>query len=502
MVACLILLALRLSVPINLTAVDIGRHIKNGELILSGHSQVLYKNFYSFTYPDYSFINHHWLFGVIAYVVFQMGGFNGLAVSYIFLLVAAFFLAFDSARRLSSFNFALLLSGLSFLLLISRAEIRPEGVSVLFVALDFYLLQRYLQRSLGSRVLGIVIPVVQILWVNSHIFFFMGPLLIGVFLWQGGLAHENKQYVGFLRRLLLATILVNLINPSGFWGMLTPVSGIKHFGYELAENQSVFFMIKRMPQTIVYKYYLLTALLMAIGVLTALWRDRSKALPMVLLGVFITLAAFRAVRLIMPFGFLFIPLAAGYFAQFAKRRAVNLICGAVGGASIIFFMFVGGLHPQLGLMPRVNVSAEFFKQSGLKGPVFSNYDIGGYLIYHLQGQEKVFVDNRQEAFPPDFFHNVYIPMQEDESVWRQKQSQYGFNVIYFYRHDITPWGQDFLIKRIRDRQWAPVFVDDYAIIFVRRASIDQPVIDRYELPASLFRVVSNSNAGQLKRNLI
>ena len=175
LVACLILLALRLSVPINLTAVDIGRHIKNGELILSGHSQVLYKNFYSFTYPDYSFINHHWLFGVIAYVVFQMGGFNGLAVSYIFLLVAAFFLAFDSARRLSSFNFALLLSGLSFLLLISRAEIRPEGVSVLFVALDFYLLQRYLQRSLGSRVLGIVIPVVQILWVNSHIFFFMGP---------------------------------------------------------------------------------------------------------------------------------------------------------------------------------------------------------------------------------------------------------------------------------------------------------------------------------------
>ena len=34
--ACLVLLALYLAVPINLTAVDIGRHIKNGELILSG----------------------------------------------------------------------------------------------------------------------------------------------------------------------------------------------------------------------------------------------------------------------------------------------------------------------------------------------------------------------------------------------------------------------------------------------------------------------------------
>ena len=39
LLACLVLLALHLSVPINLTAVDIGRHIKNGELVLSGNSR-------------------------------------------------------------------------------------------------------------------------------------------------------------------------------------------------------------------------------------------------------------------------------------------------------------------------------------------------------------------------------------------------------------------------------------------------------------------------------
>ena len=66
-----------------MTAADIGRHIKNGELILNGNSQVLYKNFYSFTYPEYPFINHHWFFGVISYLVFRLSGFNGLSISYI-----------------------------------------------------------------------------------------------------------------------------------------------------------------------------------------------------------------------------------------------------------------------------------------------------------------------------------------------------------------------------------------------------------------------------------
>jgi hypothetical protein len=80
-------------------------------------------------------------------------------------------------------------------------------------------------------------------------------------------------------------------------------------------------------------------------------------------------------------------------------------------------------------------------------------------------------------------------MQEDLSVWRQAQAKYGFNVIYFYRHDMTPWGQDFLIARARDPQWAPVFVDDYTIIFARRESIDQGVIDRFELPKSMFKAV-------------
>ncbi|MBF0504744.1 MAG: hypothetical protein HQL14_06545 [Candidatus Omnitrophica bacterium] len=490
--ACLVLLAVHLSVPINLTAVDIGRHIKNGELILNGYQDVLYKNFYSFTYPEYPFINHHWLFGVIAYMAHRISGFVGLSVFYILLLVGAFLLAFDSARRFSGFYFSLFLSTASFLFLICRPEIRPEGFSVFFLALDFWLLQCFLERRAGSRVLFWIIPLVQVLWVNIHIFFFMGPLLVGIFLWQAGLKKEDKQCKAILGLLLWVVLFINLINPSGFEGMLTPLNGFKKFGYDLAENQTVLFMIKRFPNNIVYKYYLLVAFFMMAGIIIALWQRRFKAMPWAVLGAFTTIASFKAVRLIMPFGFLFIPLASYFWAPYIKKSVISFICAITTIAGIISCVVFMPWRPQIGLMPGVNVSAEFFKQSGLKGPVFSNYDIGGYLIYHLALKEKVFVDNRQEAFPYDFFRKVYIPMQEDPAVWKGAQNKYGFNVIYFYRHDITPWGQAFLIDRISDTQWAPVFADDYTVIFARRGSVDQGIIDRFELPMSMFRVVKNN----------
>jgi len=383
---------------------------------------------------------------------------------------------------------ALFFTVVGFILLMSRAEIRPEGCSVFFVALDFWLLQRYFQRSLRGLWILMGIPIVQIFWVNTHIFFFLGPLLVGLFLWQASLAGEGGERLGLLKRLLLLSVAVNLLNPSGIWGMLTPLNGFKKFGYDLAENQSVFFMIHRFGDVLIYKYYVLGAAVLILGMALALRRDGLKSMPMVALGVFITIATFKAVRLIMPFGFLFIPLAAYFFSPYIKNAAVNFSLVLAGIIGIILLVCFVPAHPYLGLSPKVNASAEFFKQSGLKGPIFSNYDIGGYLIYHLGPQEKVFVDNRQEAFPPDFFRKIYIPMQDDAKVWKEMSDQYGFNVIYFYRHDITPWGQSFLIDRVRDPQWAPVFVDDYTIIFSRRGSVNQAVIDRFELPKNIFRV--------------
>jgi hypothetical protein len=141
-----------------------------------------------------------------------------------------------------------------------------------------------------------------------------------------------------------------------------------------------------------------------------------------------------------------------------------------------------------GLYPGTDGAARFFREQGLEGPILNNYDIGGYLIFHLFPTERVFVDNRPEAYPNAFFEEVYVPLQEDDAVFARHLETYGFNTIFFYRLDNTPAGQKFLISRIQDDAWVPVYVDDYALIMVRNAPANADVIARFALPKSMFRV--------------
>ena len=78
-------------------------------------------------------------------------------------------------------------------------------------------------------------------------------------------------------------------------------------------------------------------------------------------------------------------------------------------------------------------------------------------------------------------------MLEKEDVWLKMDSTYKFNCIYFFRLDETTYGQPFLIRRVADRKnWAPIYVDDVAIIFLKRNEKNAVIISKYELPPSTF----------------
>ncbi len=495
------LFAADLARPINLTASDIGRHVKNGELLLQGQWGLLHRNFYSFTHPDYPFINHHWLFGVLSYGVYQCAGFAGLSIVYIGVLLGALFFFLRAAALRGHFPLAVFFAFLSLPILADRREIRPEGLSLLFMGLYFYLLTKLSLGQVRQRMVFIVLGTAQVIWVNTHIFFFMGPLLTAIFLWEG-YSRGCRVCVRTALPLLFLTSAVNLFNPSGLAGALTPLNIFKEFGYRLAENQTLFFMMDRFPGQKEYAYYLGLVLVAFVGIILAVrargWKINAS---FILLTVFAACAGLKAVRLMVPFAFFLIPLGSFFYGQAEgklppktqKTVRVFLLAAALV-LGVIQALSLRNSPVGVGLAPGVNASAEFFKQTGIQGPVFSNYDIGGYLIYHFYGRQPVFVDNRQEAFPPEFFKGTYVPMQEDKEVWKKADGRWGFNAVYFYRHDLTPWGQAFLVRLVDDPQWAPVFVDGYTIIFLKRNGPNQRVIDRFQLPRSMFSV--SGNAGQ------
>jgi hypothetical protein len=52
--------------------------------------------------------------------------------------------------------------------------------------------------------------------------------------------------------------------------------------------------------------------------------------------------------------------------------------------------------------------------------------------------------------------------------------------------DYTPWAQNFLIHRVKDPLWAPVFVDNKTILFLQRNEENKEIIKKYEIPKEVF----------------
>lgn len=513
------------SQPINFTNVDLGRHLKNGEVTLAQGGPTS-TNYYSYTEPQRESINHHWATGVLFYFIERTGGgIQGVSLFYLLLRVITILLFLYSATLISNYATAYFFTVLSIPLLVSRLDPRPEGISYFMMAAIFLIGTLYKNGKISGRWL-FVIPLLQILWVNCHLFFPLGVFLTSVFYVEEWLNKREKRKLKVLGGVILLQLFACLVNPYGIKGALIPLKIFENYGYQLAENQSVIFMQHRFPQNWEYVQFEILFFLLAGGFVALLTKDRlAKHVSVVLIFMLCSLVSWKVIRGIPLFGLFYIPVSSYVFykviaAHSGRVRLISawvlLLVGVVLCAlgltgqmrpyspyerllipaqvyqdknSIAKMRYVLGHIPEMiGLIPGVNASAEFFKENRLRGPVFNNYDIGSYLIYHLFPKERVFVDNRPESYSTAFFKDIYIPMQENEDVWKKMDELYKFNVIFFYRRDITPWAQPFLIKRIVDLQWVPVFADDFSLILVKRAEQNAEVIRKHELPKNIFSV--------------
>ena len=519
-------MAALLAQKIDLTTVDLGRHIQNGNIIVNGswHDKwaVLHTNFYSYTLPNQPFINHHWASGVVFYWLWLATGFAGLSWMNILMGVLTLSVFLKIAARDGNFWSAAVLGFLLVPVMAFRQEVRPEMFTYLFCGITLYLLWEYWQGRLNYKWLYLL-PVLELLWVNLHIGFIFGIFVLGAFgleelwnlIWQNHGFKVSRQVfftskfwallkIGFLEAAAV------LCNPWGIRGALYPFFIFKNYGYLIVENQSVRFLENLgLGNGLNFLPFWAAFVLLALSfVLLAIFRRKKISVALLALAAGFSYASWEAIRNFPLFGFFALPIMAYNFYQIIPKRIVlpyKLALAAVGIALAGFGFFQGYLNFQekqgnfgVGLMLGVTGSAEFFKAANLQGPIFNDYDIGGYLIYNLTDKhglgrqintdKKVFVDNRPEAYSADFLQNVYIGAQEDEAKWQALDAQYHFNAIFFSYRDYTPWAQTFLINRVKDPAWAPVYADSYNIIFLKRDAQNQDLIKKFELPKSMFNV--------------
>lgn len=483
---------------------DLGRHIKNGEIVFSDFTAfriLLTTNYYSYTEPGFPLVNHHWGSGVIFYIIWKLFGFTGLSLFQVFLNVATAFIFFKIAEKKSDFIYAFFFFIISIPLITGRTEIRPEAFSYFLTGIFYYFLTLYSEEKISFRKILFILFPLQLLWANLHIFFVLGIFLTGVF-WIDSLL--NKKYLAKkFSTLMVAEVIICMANPNGIKGFLEPFMILREYGYMIAENQSLFFMQKRFPENMMYYHFEILFSFIMLLFLFVLYKKRNfKFSSQLIILLFFSILSFKMIRGIPLWGLFFIPFASINIINLSKSLHFNTEKLFQRGLIIIpvIIIFYGLFtrnnyyspfkgYSGLGLFENINRSSDFIKKNNVSGPIFNNYDIGGYLIFNLFPEHKVFVDNRPEAYSIDFFKRVYEPMQEKEEKWKEFSAYYNFNCIYFYRHDNTPHAQPFLIRRINDAEWAPVFVDDFTIIFLKRNEKNVELIKKHELPKSIFSAV-------------
>ncbi|MFC1622436.1 hypothetical protein ACFL1Y_00360 [Patescibacteria group bacterium] len=511
---------LLLSQKIDLTTADLGRHIKNGEMILNGQTDVLTTNFYSYTQPDFKFVNHHWLSGVIFYLINlnpsagEAGtGFVGLSFFYLLIFLLTFLIFFDLARRKSNFWIASIFSFLLIPLIADRAEIRPEIFTYLLTGIFLFSLSRVSHpkddeprdpvASNKNKIYIFLLPLLMLLWINLHIGFIFGLFIIGLFFLQELIKHFQNKKNNFKQILLILILscLIILINPHGLNGVLQPLTIFNEYGYQIVENKSINFLENYGLQDPNYLLVKLAIIILILSFILLFIFNRKKiSLIYLILGLVFSFLAYIAIRNFSHFGLIILPILTFNFYHIYKSlikkfdkdniKLIFLILAILAIAGVFLnhydYLKLKSKNWGFGLRENNNLSIDFFKQNKLTGPVFNNYDIGGYLIYHLYPQEKVFVDNRPEAYSVNFLQNKYILVQSNEKIWQELDEKYNFNIIFFQRHDLTQWAQIFLIERVQDKEWIPVFVDNYTIIFVKDNFQNAEVIEKHKISNEVF----------------
>ncbi len=476
----LLLYGFVLTHKINLTTDDLGRHLTNGRVL---NQDVFKTNHYSYTEPSRPFLNHHWLSGVFFYYIFLLSGFSGLIIFKIILLLSAFLILFHIASKKGGFWPAVLFSLPAIILLSERTEVRPEVISFFFIALFLYILISHSEK----KAIFWLVPL-QLIWVNCHIYFIIGILMTGGYLFSEII---RKKPIKRLSLVLLLLILVSLINPAGIQGLTYPLNIFKNYGYMIVENQSPFFLEKLMLNPVIPFFKVVSFLL----IISFLFNLNNFSIFFFIASAAVVIGGGKMIRNIPLIGLIGLPVLSINYSRHLKKILPFLLL-------IALFFTIKNIPAEsrgLGLTFQSNDSASFYKENNLKGPIFNNYDIGSYLIWHLE--EKVFVDNRPEAYSRSFFEEIYKPMQLDDEEWEKRLKEYNFNVIFFTHQESTPWGRTFITKRFKD--WPLVYADNHAVIFVKDIPENKKIIEKYLItPENIAeRISSLINSDNVKVRL-
>ena len=115
-------------------------------------------------------------------------------------------------------------------------------------------------------------------------------------------------------------------------------------------------------------------------------------------------------------------------------------------------------------------AADFIEKYDLQGNMFNHFDWGGYLMWRLSPERKVFGDGRMinvRAYRESLVYRTPMHMTRGKPLWRHvfDSNEISYAVIPRLLH-----GRKYLLSEAleQDRSWGRVFSDGNTLIYVKK----------------------------------
>ena len=461
----------------------------------------IYHDPFTFTVAGSPWSPQSWLTAVLYFVLFQAGGMAALTALRLALVGAIVALTLRSLRIVgASWAMSSPLVVLGVLVahtrLTDRGQLFEYALLAWFVA---FLLQSHDRRG-GSF---FVLPVAaQLLWVQLHSSFLLGPVLTAIFF----LCEWVATRVPFLRplhprdfrrsfALVGALALACLVNPNPRAFLIQPFDPAQRalLSRFTLEWKSPF--DAAIASGNFHPYY---EILLALAALAILFNLRKLPCAPATLLVATALLSFQSHRFRVEFALVAVPMIVllvnmappvdAFLRSLAKRKRLARATQIASASGVVVALGLiaierGRLTEARTADPRrPDRAVAFVLENGIARRPFNTIAFGSYMLWDAYGERRTFIDGRNFSAP---LYRDFLLAQASDDGWRAAIVKYQLDSFIVPAWSVADAGIRNVHQRlVRNRAaWDLVHIDEHAFVYVAKASADSAWLD-----AHAFRV--------------
>ncbi len=464
-----------------LASLDIWWQMAIGEDILR-HLRIPDTNLYSAGAFGRPYHDSHWLFQIVIALSHRLAGLSGPHLVMIAIWGVTLIIVYREVRAHVETGPAVLVTFLAAAASTERFLPRPEIVSFCMIAAFYFLLRRGRYETPAQLAF---LTLLQVIWVNSHGLFVIGPFMVGCY-W---LAHALRRMQGKENRLgplsilLASTTGAMLASPHGTEAVAYAYLLFTEVGQKAPEHMKA---VTELSPTFgaaarsgsAFWFYALLLVLAGVGLAA---NRRRLSLPRLMIISALCIASFSGRRNIVLFALVAAPFIAENLGPALSRLKVSDGWGKGMKGALVAVLLLWSAYPLSGRyyldmeIPArfgFGVTPDFFphgvvpfiREHGIQGQVYNSNRLGGFYLYHFYPERLPFIDGRWEVYGEEFFARRKAALSGYAS-WKRWAMERDIGSVLMLHTDVE---SRLLIPALyRDPDWSLVYYDFAAALFVR-----------------------------------